>query len=450
MLKRLGTHFQFGLRSALTDAILVGNSFVWYYVILILLLQEIVTKVNPDFTQGIIIWGLHFGGLIVSAIAGTFISKKIQQKQLIALWLTLGTLSSVAVVIVDPSSIWQISLIGLVLGVSLGFGMPTCIGRYANTVPVENRGRVSGITIFASGIGIVAFSILGISSILILGLVLAALRLSGLIIFLLAKIPPPSLTEKKSFPQYKKILSQNSFILYFIPWLMFSLINYLVAPATPTLGGGTENLALLQTSFVGIFALLGGFFIDSMGRKRVAVTGFILLGLGTAVIGISSPLPSLPILYINAILDGTAWGFLFVLFILTLWGDLSFSQSSEKYYALGVIPFFVSKFLDLTIGNSISASLGNSSALFSFGAFFLFLAVLPLIYAPETLPEKAMKDRDLKGYLVKAQKIVEKDALKNRKASVKLKEKETETHAEEKGESSKEYDEALKLAEKYY
>ena len=30
---------------------------------------------------------------------------------------------------------------------------------------------------------------------------------------------------------------------------------------------------------MGLFALIGGFLIDSMGRKRVAVSGFILLGL---------------------------------------------------------------------------------------------------------------------------------------------------------------------------
>jgi hypothetical protein len=40
--------------------------------------------------------------------------------------------------------------------------------------------------------------------------------------------------------------------------------------------------------------------------------------------------------------------------------------------------------------------------IFSFASVFLFLAVLPLIYAPETLPEKTMKDRDLKSYIEKA------------------------------------------------
>ena len=45
---------------------------------------------------------------------------------------------------------------------------------------------------------------------------------------------------------------------------------------------------------------------------------------------------------------------------------------------------------------------------FSLAAFFLFLAVVPLMYAPETLPEKKMKERQLKQYIEKAKKIKEK------------------------------------------
>jgi len=47
-------------------------------------------------------------------------------------------------------------------------------------------------------------------------------------------------------------------------------------------------------------------------------------------------------------------------------------------------------------------------AMLSIASFFLFLAVLPLFYAPETLPEKEIKERELKEYLKKARKIKEK------------------------------------------
>lgn len=435
MLKKLLTPFQFGMRSAIADAVLVGNAFVWYYIVLIILLQGIVPS------QAALIWVLHFGGLILSAIAGTFISKKVEQRKLIIYWLLIGTLSSLAVIVINPSDISQVSIVALLLGVSLGFGMPTCISRYANSIPVENRGRVSGITLFASGIGILVFSVLGINSTLIVGAILGIWRLAGLIIFLSTSSPAYNLKQKKPDAQYSKIIRQHSFILYFIPWVMFSIINYLVAPVIPP--SDSANVAMVQIGFIGLFALLGGFFIDSMGRKRIAIVGFILLGLGTALVGMSNGDPK--ILYLNAILNGTAFGLLLILFILTLWSDLSFSASSEKYYALGVTPFFISKFLELTIGASLLTNIENSQALFSFGAFFLFLAVLPLVYAPETLPEKAMKDRDIKSYIEKAQKIVQKKNGSDAKS--KSQDKEALKQNEENDEK---YAEALKLAEKYY
>jgi hypothetical protein len=83
--------------------------------------------------------------------------------------------------------------------------------------------------------------------------------------------------------------------------------------------------------------------------------------------------------------------------------------SSDKYYALGVTPFFISKYLQFTIGTDIANAIPNS-AIFSFAALFLFLAVLPLVYAPETLPEKTMRDRELKIYIEKAEKIKQKYA----------------------------------------
>jgi hypothetical protein len=47
-------------------------------------------------------------------------------------------------------------------------------------------------------------------------------------------------------------------------------------------------------------------------------------------------------------------------------------------------------------------------AIFSVASFFLFLAVIPLMFAPETLPEKTLKERELKQYVEKAKKTKEK------------------------------------------
>jgi MFS family permease len=436
---------ELGTKKTLTSLIIVVNAFIWYYAILHFL--EEATKSFPGLSvSSITIWGFHFSGLILSALVGALTAKKIERNKFLIVWMTLGVISSFALMAVDTSNVILTSLIGLLLGVSLGIGMPTCMNYFSDTSSVENRGRLSGIALLASGIGIVALSIISINNAIILGIVLAVWRMSGLLIFLVMK-SSVKIVPKRNVT-YKEILSQRSFILYFVPWTMFSLINYLVAPISPT---STSNIpgsiSLVGLVFLGIFAGIGGFLIDSLGRKFVAIFGFVMLGVGSALLGISIKNPY--ILYFNAIASGTAWGLLLVLFILTIWGDLSYISTSDKFYAIGASPFFLSAFLGVTVGTYILNLLPNSPQLFSFGAFFLFLAVLPLLYAPETLNEKTIMARQFKTYIEKAQKIAQEENLKNDNQDKEETEKADE-EAKQVIQESPEYEDAQKLAEKYY
>ena len=81
---------------------------------------------------------------------------------------------------------------------------------------------------------------------------------------------------------------------------------------------------------------------------------------------------------------------------------------SEKYYAVGIMPYLLSTLLRFSFGALIVDLAGELSVMFSFASFFLFIAVLPLVYAPETLPEKIVKELELKSYLDKAQKEANK------------------------------------------
>jgi MFS family permease len=272
---------------------------------------------------------------------------------------------------------------------------------------VENRGKIGGITILFSGLGMLALGATLVNSIFVVSIILVLWRATALAIFLLSRPPEKSQQSELSKSSYKGIFSQQSFLLYFVPWVMFSLVNYLSTYIElNVLGTATFTLlTAIETGLIAVFALVGGFFIDSIGRKRVAIVGFVMIGVGYAVLGLY---PLNPFSwYFNIVADGIAWGFFFVIFVVTIWGDLSHTEPSDKYYALGVLPFFISKLLELLIGEDI-AGMVSENALFSFIAFFLFLAVLPLIYAPETLPEKHMKERELKSYLEKARKEAEK------------------------------------------
>lgn len=402
MLRRhVGGLSEVGSKKNVVSIILVGNAFVWYYVVLSLL---------QSFVPEVLVWApVHFSALIISALVGPSLAKKMERSRFLILWMIIGVVSSATLFGLANTSVIVVSLVSLFLGLSLGFGMPACMSYFTESVSVEIRGRVSGVIILASGMGIVAFGFAQLSDLLSISIVLGIWRFSSLVVFLWAR-DYRKIKRKESVSSFKRVFSQHSFILYFVPWVMFSLVNYLASFIPPN-NQQYADLDIVRTVVMGASAVLGGIFADSVGRKRIAIASFAMLGLGAAVLGFlgnNLPQNADPILYFCAIMNGAAWGFLLVLFVLTLWGDISYNSSSEKYYALGVMPFFLSKLLELTLGSSIPQEFRSSSPLFSFTAFFLFLAILPLAYAPETLPEKTIKERELKIYIEKAQEIAQK------------------------------------------
>jgi hypothetical protein len=95
-------------------------------------------------------------------------------------------------------------------------------------------------------------------------------------------------------------------------------------------------------------------------------------------------------------------------FFMTLWGDLAGNNQKERYYLLGGLPYLLTAFLSVIVTPFVAII--PASTAFSLASFFLFVAVLPLMYAPETLSEKRIKDMELKSYLEKAKKVKEKYA----------------------------------------
>jgi len=145
-----------------------------------------------------------------------------------------------------------------------------------------------------------------------------------------------------------------------------------------------------------------------VGRKRVVIYGFVALGLAYAAIGIAPMLQFSWFFYV--VIDAIAWGILLMIFILTLWGDLSQPGVREKYYVIGNTPFYLAALMQLFLAPYVKFI--PPYAAFSLASFFLFVAVLPLLYAIETLPEKKMEARRLKDYAQSAMKFREEFAKK--------------------------------------
>lgn len=386
-------------RFGLANIVLISNAFIWYY-LAFYILKELIKE---TFLLG---WAIHFFGAIFSAILGAMVSEKIHKKTtFLAFWMIIGIISSLILIIIDSINMADILAISFLFGASFGLGVPASLAYYVDSTAIENRGKLGGVIFCVNGIGGFLILLMVNNDIISQALSLAIWRGLGLIVFYMIK-SSLEIDSRKS-TSFKSILSQRPFILYYIPWIMFSLVNYLSLPVQfNILGSNIVNILIMVESLLaGIFAIFGGMLSDTIGRKRMVIFGFIILGLGYAILGIYPE--NIICWYFYTFVDGLAWGIFYVIFIFTLWGDLSQNVSSEKYYALGGLPFFISNFLRIIIGSYI-AQVVSFYAIFSFVAFFLFLAVIPLMFAPETLPEKSLRDRELRQYIEKAKKIREK------------------------------------------
>ena len=139
------------------------------------------------------------------------------------------------------------------------------------------------------------------------------------------------------------------------------------------------------------------------------ITGFVIYGAAYALISLFYEF--LIAKYIFITIESISTGILWVSFILLLWGDLSEFGSREKYYALGITPFFLTSIIQLYSGPYFETI--ESYNAFSLASMFLFITLLPLWLAPETLPEKKIELRRLKTFAEQAKKEREKFERKN-------------------------------------
>jgi hypothetical protein len=337
-------------------------------------------------------------------------------------------------------------LFSAITGINFGFGIPLCLGYFASTTDSVNRGKSGGIIFLLMGVG--AFLISGIGdSFLSVCLILAIWRAAGIVALFLVKRSVTPIPAKTKIP-YKEILGNRTFLLYFIPWSMFLIVNSLSFPINEKNFADVPNLVSFSSNvefvLAGFSAVIFGFFADSKGRKRLAVIGFVLLGLGYAVLAFTQG--NIYGWWFYTFVDGITWGSFVMLFVFALWGDIAEGRSSERIYVIAIVPYLLSSLIRLSLGNYLADVLDEIgfASIFSFFSFFLFIAVLPLVLAPETLSEQTIKNNELKSYIDKAQKQVSK--IKKKKS-----ESEEENSAEsESEEQSDENKKALELAEKYY
>ncbi len=433
------------IRESFPSLFLLINSIVWFSLSW-LLIQNYIG--NTSFSNILLVSSAYFGALLLSAIVGaTLLRKKLAGKIALLSWVSLGAVACLlSAVLVHGASSIGLVFFSILLGALAGLGIPTCLALFSEVTKSTNRGRSGAIVFFLIQAVTVLIYIPAINiNVDNDFLVLAAWRIVG-VLSIFFWVPHEKISEQ-SKSKLLSIIRERTVFLLFIPWFLLTTVNFVEQPLIQHYFGTDlyNTYQMVEIVIIGASAFIGGVICDFRGRKVSGIIGFILLGVGYAFLSLLSGTQISQILWV--LCDGVAWGFLYVTFIFVVWGDISQGRVPEKYYLLGGIPFLLSNLISVLVQPFVEYVPITTS--FSFASFFLFVAILPLLYAPETLPEKALKDRDLKGYAEKALKQANKEASKNQKKDSAKAEKENASGNEE-SEENPAYEKARKLAEKYY
>ena len=391
------------LKQLAPAVILVVNSMIW-----LAITNTVLTNLKLPPSETLLLNGLYYAGIALSAFIGAMFFPRQKENRLL-LWMMFGVLTTISVTTFQSNQIGVNAFLSLFLGMSIGMGLPSSLAYFADTTAVENRGTYGGLIWLPVGFGVLTFAFAWYS----LGVfwtlsILAIWRASGGALFFgLSRLRgKQNLEAKKS--SYGTILHRKDLMLYLIPWIMFSLVNFSeypilgkVLPVDFQLMAGSIEFAIS-----GVSAVIGGVLSDLFGRKRIVITGFVILGIEYAILSLFSGAQAS--WYVYTFCDGTAWGLFASVFFMTIWGDLAETAQKEKYYVIGGLPYLLAGFMAVVV-QQFATDIQAVTA-FSLESFFLFVAVLPLMYAPETLPEKKIKDRELRDYLEKAKRTKDKYA----------------------------------------
>jgi MFS family permease len=355
---------------------------------------------------GIIIFYVFYG---MSLFFGSMLSNKIERKKLLLYWIISGVLSNLLLMTFHSQS--TVYFLLALTAFSLGFGLPSCFSFLANSTTVENRGRVSSILQFLIFLLVFVLFIiisiynLSLNQIMILGVLIRSSTLIPLYLDSYEK-------ENTITQSWSSILKSKQTLLFLIPWILCSISNGILIFFDQNLPTSPEfdfvNSVSVYILFIGtsIFGLISGFLADRSGRKQPLIIGFVALGISYAFVGVSTT-PNNLLIMIG--LSSVGWGFITVILQWVVFGDLAPVGGEEKYYAIGLAtyPLFeaIFQFLEGILNLNVAP---NVVALFV--SIVMFISVIPLLFVPETLPDKLIKDRRFKEYLRKVFVVIEESS----------------------------------------
>jgi hypothetical protein len=288
-------------------------------------------------------------------------------------------------------------------GISFGLGFPSSLAFLADSTVVEERARVSGAIILTTFLSIVILigvtQRLGFAETVFVFAILRVISYPALLIDRCERL----VCKERS---WNAVLTTPGFWLFFASWLMFSIAGGVFS----FIEVAQENISMQGTIllYVGVVisALISGFVADRFGRKKLIMFGLFFLGISYVVFGIAAS----PEAYLlTRIIYGAAWGIIFVTYMLTIIGDFAKACSKEKFYTIGlVVPLIV--FMVFLQGFSETPTISMDASITALLlSVILYVAIIPLFYAPETLPKEKIRGRKIREHLKKVRELVQEE-----------------------------------------
>ncbi len=386
---------------------LVANSISWYY-LMTKFLESLLThaQFSLSFLGRDTILASFFFSIALSSVAGITVLSKIQTRTLLIYWMIADITTLLVPSLFGLRTGIELLLFAVWLGFSVGFGFTKCLTFFRNSTTMEERGRVGGAIIFVTYLLIPLFLVATRSLEYSMRLAIyAGWRAVGLatVHFIRADgSREPSEDEDRGGQQLAR---RRQLLLYFIPWVTFSLMNGIDTHVFQKFHPQeTVETGLMLMQLSGSFSsILGGLAIDFVGRRTSITFAMVTLGLG--YVALSFAQSSLLSWFFFSVTLGIAWGVLSIAYVLVIWGELASREKREKYYAIGMIPFFLSQAVGYLLKPMLSQF--SSTQLFSTATLLYFLAVIPLLFAEDVLPSRVREQRRMKEYIRRAKQLTD-------------------------------------------
>lgn len=254
--------------------------------------------------------------LLISPVAGVWVDR--YNRKLMMMVSDLGAgIATIGILIFQALGIleyWHLYAASIIYGLAMAFQWPAYSAAISTMVPKEQLGRANGMmSLIEAGPGVIApilagsvLPIIGLTGILFFDVVTFLVAIGALMI---VHIPQPPRTEEGTKAQggilkeaaygFKYIFARPSLLglqMVFFTGNLFAGISFTVlAPMILSRSGGDSLMFGSVQSAGAIAGVVGGVLMSAWGgfKRRVhgVLLGWIISGIGTAIIGLEGGLP---------------------------------------------------------------------------------------------------------------------------------------------------------------